>query len=294
MAPRILITGASGFIGRHLSGGLKGNWEQVHPTSLELNLLDAEAVRRYLEKGHFDQILHAATWNATPVASRNPALAFEQNLRMFFNLARCRGTFGRLIHFGSGAEFDRQHWHSRMAEDELGQHIPRDDYGLSKFIIAQQSETFPWALNLRLFGVFGPHEDARIRFISTNACRGLRGEPLSIRQDRNFDYLHVDDVVTAVAHILGQPNLSGSINLCRGEGHRLSDITAMIIDAIGTPLPVEIESPGQDREYSGANNKLLALLPGWHPSPLEAGVLRQVRWLQEHRTHLIVQEGCSP
>jgi len=282
MAPRILITGGNGFIGSHLVEGLVKSADIVHPSRAELDLVDAAAVRDYLEKGRFDQVLHSATWNATPVASRDPALAFERNLRMFFNLARCHDSFGRLIHFGSGAEFDRAHWHAQMREEELGQHVPMDDYGLSKFIIARHSETLPWVLNLRLFGVFGPREDARIRFISSNACRGLRGEPLTLRQDRRFDYLHVDDVVAVVSRILKRPDLSGSINLCRGESFSLSSIAEMILTALGKRLPVIIESPGEDREYSGSNERLFAVLPNWHPSPLEEGVSRQVRWLMGH------------
>ena len=282
MTQRILITGSGGFIGSHLALGLGQACDLAHPSSAELDLLDAEAVARYLQQGRFDQVLHAATWNATPVSSRDPSLAFDRNLRMFFNLVRCQGSFGRLIHFGSGAEFGREHWHGGMSEEELGLHVPRDDYGLSKFIIARHSETLPWALNLRLFGVFGPREDARIRFISSNACRGLRGQSLSLRQDRRFDYLHVDDVVAAVALVLERPELSGSLNLCRGQGDRLSAIAGMILEALGARLPVDIEGPGEDREYSGSNAKLRALLPGWQPSPLRAGVLRQVRWLKEH------------
>jgi len=282
MTQRILITGGTGFIGSNLVEGLTGTMEVDHPSRTELDLVDATAVRDYLEKGQFDQVIHTATWNATPVATRDPSLAFDRNLRMFFNLARCHGSFGRLIHFGSGAEFDRAHWHAQMREEELGQHVPIDDYGLSKFIIARHSETLPWALNLRLFGVFGPREDARIRFISSNACRGLRGEPLTLRQDRRFDYLHVDDVVAAVSRIRKRPDLSGSINLCRGEGFSLSSIAEMILAALGKRLPVVIESPGEDREYSGSNERISEVLPDWHPGPLEEGVSRQVRWLMEH------------
>ena len=293
MVQRILVTGVGGLIGSHLYEGLAGAYEVACPGRSELDLLDMEAVRLFIERGQFDQVLHAATWNATAMARRDPSLAFERNLKMFFNLVRCEGAYGRLIHFGSGAEFSREHWHARLTENELGHHVPKDDYGLSKLIIARHSNCLPWALNLRLFGVFGPREDMRIRFISSNACRGLRGEPLCLRQDRRFDYLHVDDVVAAVAQVLERPELSGTFNLCRGEGTLLSDIAAMILESLGLRLPVHIEAPGEDLEYSGSNEAFRTVMQTWSPHSLQDGVFQQVRWLQENQAHRIT-DSPSP
>src|SRR5581483_7834590 len=58
---RILITGASGFIGRNLASQLGSRHELAAPHRAELDLLDAERVRSYLRDGQFDVVIHAAT-----------------------------------------------------------------------------------------------------------------------------------------------------------------------------------------------------------------------------------------
>lgn len=283
---RLLITGGSGFIGRHLSGGLALEHAVAAPGHSELDLLDPGSVKAFLREGRFDVVIHAATWNATRVSDKDASLTLDHNLRMFFNLVREREAFGRLIHLGSGAEYSRAHWHGGMKEEEAGRHIPSDDYGLSKLLMGRYGESLPGVVNLRLFGVFGPHEDWRIRFISSNACRGLFNLPIRVKQDRRFDYLHVDDVLSAVRGVIASKGLEGTFNVCRGKGDRLSQIATMVLHALGMAVPVEMVEPGEGPEYSGDNGKILAGLPGWRPSDLEIGIRRQVEWLRQNR-HLL-------
>ena len=49
-------------------------------------------------------------------------------------------------------------------------------------------------MELRLFGVFGRHEDYAIRFISNAICKTLFDLPITLRQNRTFSYLYVDDL----------------------------------------------------------------------------------------------------
>jgi dTDP-4-dehydrorhamnose reductase len=58
---RILITGGSGFIGRHLAEQLAGTYEVSAPSSAELDLLNEQKVREYLDARRFDVIVHTAT-----------------------------------------------------------------------------------------------------------------------------------------------------------------------------------------------------------------------------------------
>jgi len=279
---RILITGGHGFIGRNLVAGLADSYSVMAPTHSQLDLLDDSAVREFLFSHKFDTVIHAATWNATSVSDKDVSLTLDRNLRMFFNLVRHRDCFGRLICFGSGAEFSRHYWHGQMSEEEAGRHIPSDAYGLSKLLITRYCESLSTVLNLRLFGVFGPHEDWRIRFISSNACRGFIDLPLRLKQDRYFDYLHVDDVVSAVKLVLALPTLVGTFNLCRGKGDRLSAIADMILRALGKDLPLDVQMAGDDLEYSGDNRRIKERLPAWSPTDLASGVARQVAWIDEN------------
>lgn len=276
---RILVTGGSGFIGRHLAAGLAASHAVLAPARAELDLLDAAAVRGYLEGHRFDAVLHAATWDATPTSQKDPSRVLDHNLRMFSNLFRERQHFGRLIHFGSGAEYGRSTWHAGMREEEADGVLPEDDYGLSKCLIHALARDSEQVLNLRLFAVFGPGEDWRTRFISSNICRALLGLPLVIRQDRAFDFLHVDDVVRAVACVLTGATTAGSMNLCRGQGVALTTIASSVLEAVGRQLPVEIRLPGLGRAYSGDNHRFLERFP-WQPGPLDGAIRTQAEWLR--------------
>jgi nucleoside-diphosphate-sugar epimerase len=111
-------------------------------------------------------------------------------------------------------------------------------------------------------------------FIGSHLAKGLQGQNAVIPAHRSD------------LDLLDRLELSGCLKHSRGEAHLLSAITEMILRALGTRLPVAVESAGEDLEYSGANHRILALLPGWHPISSEDGVSRQVHWLMEQHIHL--------
>src|ERR1022692_790557 len=97
---RILITGGSGFIGRNLAEQLASTYDVSAPSSAELNLLDANAVRQYLIAHTFDVVVHTATTRSNRRLAAPPDL-LDRNCRMFFNLARNllpgQERFGKMI-----------------------------------------------------------------------------------------------------------------------------------------------------------------------------------------------------
>src|SRR5436305_308726 len=97
---RLLVTGSSGFIGAHLADQLGARHSVAAPRRGELDLLDEAAVRAYLEQQPFDVVVHAATERSTR-QHPNEARLLHRNLRMFFNLARCRRAYGRLLFLSS-------------------------------------------------------------------------------------------------------------------------------------------------------------------------------------------------
>jgi UDP-glucose 4-epimerase len=130
---KILVTGGSGFIGKNLAEFLAPNYEVSAPTRLELDLVDTKAVRDYLAANQFDVVVHSAT-GKTNRKTVVPDL-FKINCRMFFNFARNRDLYGKLLHYGSGAEFGVRT--PLMPESFFDAHVPQDDYGFAKYIAAQ-------------------------------------------------------------------------------------------------------------------------------------------------------------
>ena len=255
---KILITGGNGFIGRNLKEYFTPLHEVFAPSHRELDLLESEEVRMYLKKHSFDVIIHCATHNATVTSTKDRSKVFENNLKMFFNLSESRDSYGKMIYFGSGAEFSREFWKPQMKEEYLGEHIPTDQYGFSKFIIARYIRELEANIyNLRLFGVYGKYEDYRIRFISNTIWNVLNGRPLSINQNVFFDYLYIDDLCRIVSSFLDHKPKYREYNVCTGKAVDLYSIAEIIKAKMETDLPIVVKDAGLKNEYSGDNNRLL-------------------------------------
>ena len=280
---KILITGGSGFIGKNLAAQYAGRFEVDAPARAELDLLDAGAVRAYLQHHHFDTVIHAATGRSTRKLGTAPDL-LNRNCRMFFNLARNSQVFGRMLFLSSGAVYDRAHWRPMFTEDDFDTHVPADDYGFSKYICAKAVDGMEGTTELRLFGVFGPHEDWQVRFISNACCRAVWDMPLVIRQNVFFDYLDVADLGRILECFAAKPLRYRHYNICTGHAVDLKTLAQKVAAASGKNLPIEIRNPGLGNEYSGRNSRMLSEIPDFQFRDIDEAVARLYSWYEGRKS----------
>jgi GDP-L-fucose synthase len=182
----------------------------------------------------------------------------QHNIKMFMNLARCTGAYGKLLNLGSGAEYAKTHMGSRAKEDDAGHVLPLDDYGISKYLMSTHIERTPGLYSLRLFGVFGKYEDWRIRFVSNVICKAMYDLPLSVRQNTVFDYIDVDDLAPLLAWFIENTPAHKTYNVCRGTGIDLVSIAKTVLEVTEKSLPIAILKDGWGAEYTGDNSRMLA------------------------------------
>jgi len=254
---KLLITGGGGFIGRNLAELLSDKYRVLAPSQSELNLLDANAVRNYLRANSFDAVVHAATTRANRRIGAPPDL-LDRNCRMFLNLARNESLFGKMIHFGSGAEYGLAQLPPRVREEYFDTCVPTDPYGFSKYICAKIIDRSDRIVNLRLFGVFGKYEDHTVRFISNACCRVLKGLPIVIRRDVIFDYLYVGDLARITSWFVEHKSRCKAYNVARGEGIALSSLAHLVAEVSGRHPQIIVGDPGLAQEYSADNSLLLS------------------------------------
>jgi UDP-glucose 4-epimerase len=284
---RILITGGSGFIGRNLAEQLASTYKVLAPSSAELNLLNEEAVREYLSARKFDVVVHTATTRSNRRLAAPPDI-LDRNCRMFFNLVRNQEQFGKMIHYGSGAEYDRTHLPPRVAENHFDIHVPTDAYGFSKYICAKYIERSERIVNLRLFGVFGAYEDQTVRFISNACCRALKGLPIVLRQDVVFDYLYIKDLVKITNWFIENDVRDKAYNVCSGRPAPLTKLAGMIgrVSAEGSEfqsgIRVAVLNEGMGREYSADNSRMLTEMGGYQFWDLQDSIRDLYAWYQRH------------
>lgn len=281
---KLLITGAGGFIGRNLAEQLRERHEVAAPPRRDLDLLDAAAVRTYLEAHRFDAIIHAA---AEDVGRNNagPGMV-ARNCRMFFNLARNSHAFGRMLFLSSGAVYDQAHWCASMPEEYFDRHVPADDYGFAKYICGRAADAMDRVYEMRAFGVFGRYEDWRVRFVSNTCCRAMWGLPVPIRRNIRFDYLDVEDLGRILEYCLTAALGHRHYNVCRGTAFELPALAARIAAIAGRRLEITVEDKHPAMEYSGDNARLLAELPGMHFRDIDDSLARLYRWYEARKTSI--------
>lgn len=250
----ILITGASGFIGKNLSEGLHSEYNVFTPTSKELNVADLDCLESYIKKNSIEVVVHSATYNKRNI---NADIELYTNLKMMCNLERVSNYIEKVIYFGSGAEFDKRYPINMVKETEISHSIPDNAYGFSKYIANSIARGSKNIYNLRLFGVFGKYEDYLQCFISNLCSKAVFNFPLSIRQNCMFDYLFIDDLCNIVKWFIENQPLYHDYNVVSGTPVSLMYISKIVIDIGGKDLEVKIFKDGFNLPYTGDNSRLL-------------------------------------
>lgn len=284
----ILLTGGSGFIGRNLIELMDHKYQIIAPTSKELNLLDEDAVEIFLANNEIDFIIHSATTPGHRAALVFPDLV-ARNLRMFFNLARNKHRFKKMIYLGSGAVYDGRHYEPRMREDYYDAHVPADPHGFSKYVLSKYIKHEPGIIELRIFGVFGKYEDYAIRFISNAICKTLFGLPITIKQNRRFDYILVNDIVPIIEHFIENPSAQNIFNACNDHAIDLLALAEKVREISGTQPEIIVSQPGRGLEYSGDNALLRAAMPALEFTPMDTAIRELYNWYANNR-HTINKE----
>ncbi|HTB34271.1 MAG TPA: NAD(P)-dependent oxidoreductase [bacterium] len=294
---RILVTGASGFVGSCVARRLLERGHQVaalsrgaSPRRLEglgpgLTLLRGDlalpaALEPALAAFKPDAVVHAA-WGAVQAGARDDPAQAENVGQARALMALAAGLGARhFVGLGSQAEYGPRE--GPVAEDTPL--APATRYGQAKVQAAQalaegarrDGLAFSW---LRLYACYGPGDDPR--WVLQAVIRGLlRGErPRLTACEQRWDYLYGMDAASAVAAVL-ERGAAGTFNLGSGRAEALRRTVERVRDLIDPSLPVEFGAlpypPGQPMHLQ-ADIGRLTTATGWKPeTPLDLGLARTI------------------
>lgn len=278
---RILVTGATGFIGRHAVEPLRQAGHEVHAIgSRDCDLLDPAAAPPLLNELRPEVLLHLA-WYAEPGAfwsSEENIGWVEASLRLLRAFAAAGGR--RAVIAGTCAEYD---WsYPRLSERDTPL-APSTLYGECKHALHRMAERWgrlsvAWG---RVFFLYGPGEHPA-RLVSSVASALARGEPAPCSSGEQVrDFLHVADVGRAFA-ALAASAVEGPVNVGSGERVSVRDVVTRLGELAGRPELVELgalpKRPDEPPELV-ADVRRLRDEVGFRPSlTLEEGLRGTLDW----------------
>jgi len=285
MTKSVFISGGSGFIGKNLIEFLSPKYDVFAPSHQELELLDEAAVQRYFHSHTIDTVIHSAVRPGHRNA-KDPTNQLYNNTRMFFNIVRNSGKFDKLIFLGSGAVYDMRHYVPKMKEEYFDAFVPADEHGFSKYISAKYVEKAVNMVELRIFGIFGKYEDYAIRFISNAICKALFDLPITLKQDRKFDYIYIDDLMPVVEYFINNRGKHRAYNVTPDNAIPLFSLAELVRKVSGKDVPIRVAEAGTGVEYSGGNARLKDEIKGLEFLPVDESIKRLYEWYSFNRASI--------
>jgi len=260
----ILITGAGpkGVTGRLIKERLQSKYNLITPSSKELDLTNDDAVRTFFANNSIDYVIHCATFRPTSSdASHLVDEELESNIRMYFSLASQSSRFQKMIYMGSGAEFDKSKPIVNVTETDFGKSIPKNKYGLGKYLMNCHTLKSDNIYNFRLFGTVNRYERYTKNVISNLCVKAILGRPLELRQDCRFSFVDIDDVVSIIESALKTNLKYHDYNIAMDDSYLLSDIANMILNFSNNNNAVSFVKEGLNLEYTASNKRMKAEFP---------------------------------
>jgi UDP-glucose 4-epimerase len=280
---RVLVTGGSGFIGRNIKESyLAQKYTIVAPSRIELDCSDDNSVDAFFKKQSFDIVIHSATKPGHRNAADTSNL-FLTNSRMMFNLLKHQSSWGKFINMGSGAIYDMQNYLPKMPETYFGTHIPKDEHGYNKYIFGKLLPSLNNVYDFRIFGIFGKYEDYAIRFISNAICKSIFDLPITLRQNKKFDYLYVNDLMPILEHFIENTPAEKSFNITPNNSIELLDVAKLVKQVSAKNIEIKVEQEGFGLEYSGDNSLLKSEIKNLQFTPIKDAVHELYNWYLENK-----------
>lgn len=281
---QVLLIGGNGFVGKNLQEHFakREDIKVYAPSSKEFNLLDENAVYETLSKIRFDVVINAAVHNRLRSSANLNKNEVEQDLRMYFNLEKYAHMCGRILYFGSGAEYDKSKDICSVKETDMPHGIPVTEYGLAKYVIGKSIEKSDNIYNFRIFGLFGKYENWKTTFISGACCKALKGLPITIRQNTVFDYLYIDDFCRAVEWFVDHQPKYHTYNVTSGIRVDLLTIAKKILEISGVEVPIYVCNEGYGNEYTASNERLVNEFAEFEITKLDEALPKLLKYYEEN------------
>ena len=293
---RVLLTGATGFIGRHCLPLLVARGYEVHAVSSrriainqsnmhwhQTDLLDPLQVAALMAEVQPSHLLHFA-WYTVPGkywTSVENLRWVQASIGLLHEFVRHGGQ--RVVMAGTCAEYD---WRYGYCSEAVTPLAPTTLYGICKhslqlMLVAFSEQTGLSAAWGRIFFLFGPYEHPD-RLVAHVIRSLLRGEPARCSHGNQIrDFLYVQDVADAFVALLDSA-VSGPINIASGKPVAVRDVICKIAEMQYRPDLIQMGAlPAREDEppLLIADVRRLEEEVRWQPKyDLDTGLKKTIEW----------------
>ena len=243
--PVVLLTGASGFVGGHMSAAAPCV-ALVDSDGVEVDIRNREQVIEALARLWFDAVVHLAAQPSVTASFEHPEMTYSVNFSGTFNLLwslKEMGFTGRLLYVGTSEEYGEVD-ETCLPVSERQPLRPRSPYAVSK--VAAETLCYQWSQTdgldivcARPFKHVGPGQSASYVVPSLarqviEIRRGVRPAELVLGSlDVTRDVLDVRDVVSAYLALLEGGRRGEAYNVCSGVERSVRELATMLLDRAG-------------------------------------------------------------
>ena len=292
---RVLVTGATGFAGRHLVAACEAAGDDVIPAppSSVADLCDPAVVRSLVRDARPDVIYHLAARAHVGMSWEDPLGVLAQNVAMTANVldaVRRECPSAVVLSIGSGEEYGPPETVPTVEDAPLR---PQNPYAVSKASSSLVARFHADAHGLRViharaFNHSGPGQEPiyAIANFAKQFAAGLDAGDDPVRvisgsPDTRRDFTDVRDIVRAY-RLLAERGEPGAFNVCSGVSRSARELIAALSAVAGVPVEHEVD-PAKVRahevfEVRGSADALRAAT-GWTPTiPLEQTLADTLEW----------------
>jgi nucleoside-diphosphate-sugar epimerase len=281
---RILLTGASGFVGRHLTAALTAAWPDTELLTPPVDVCDAAVLDDIVRAASPEACIHLAAVSTIAMARQDEDRAWQVNLHGTLNLAHAilrHAPHCQLV-FASSADIYGASFRAGVPLTEAAAPMPLNLYAATKaaadVALGALAEQGLRVVRLRPFNHTGPGQTVQF-VVPAFACQaariaaGMQEPEVSVGNlEPRRDFLDVRDVCAAyVACVARREALAPGliINLASGTVRRIGDILSDLLSLAGVTARVVVDparTRSTDVTLSTCDTAQAQAVLGWAPA----------------------------